>query len=62
MVFMTPFDWAALMMRGTGQVIALQAQMAEAWLELGRSQVRAVPLARPVPLARVGICGPVLVK
>ncbi|MBE9639470.1 hypothetical protein [Salipiger mangrovisoli] len=68
MVFMTPFDWAALVLRGTSRLLAAQAQMAESLLTLGRSQGAALPVAevlpfvRPAPVAARGICGPARLK
>ncbi|SDH18518.1 hypothetical protein [Alloyangia pacifica] len=70
MVFMTPFDWAVLMLRGTSQMLAVQTQMTEALLTYGRKQGAALPTAgatvlpfvRPAPVATLGICGPVRMK
>lgn len=70
MVFMTPFDWAALMLRGTSQMLAVQMQMSEAFLAHGRKRGAVLPTAsatvlpfvRPAPMATMGICGPARVK
>ncbi|MCT4370203.1 hypothetical protein CLG85_007640 [Yangia mangrovi] len=70
MVFMTPFDWAALMLRGTSQMFAAQAQMTEAFLAYGRRQgavmpttgATVLPFVRPAPVVTMGICGPARAK
>lgn len=70
MVFMTPFDWAALMLRGTSQLLAAQAQMTEALMAYSRGQAAALPtggatvlpFVRPAAVGAMGICGPVRVK
>ncbi|WP_343502697.1 hypothetical protein [Alloyangia pacifica] len=70
MVYLTPFDWAALMLRGASQMLAVQAQWSEVYLGHVRRRGAAMPTAkatvlpfvRPAPLATMGICGPARVK